>query len=74
MVGADAEVEPMGVPALKPRELTREEARALLDEQARQYFGIGADEFIARWDRGEFSDEDACPEAVGVAMLLPLAR
>jgi hypothetical protein len=33
---------------------------------------MGAEEFLRRWKRGEFSDEDACPEAQRVAMLLPV--
>lgn len=64
MAGAHAHVE----------EISPEEGWELLDSQAREYFGVGAAEFIRKWDAGEFDDEDACPEAVRVAMLIPLVR
>lgn len=38
--------------------LTYDEAMSELDAGAMHYFGIGADEFIRRWDRREFSGDD----------------
>ena len=58
-----------GVPV---EELSREEAQNLLDELARRYLNMSADEFIRRWDAGEFRDSDQ-PEVMGVAMLMPFA-
>ncbi|MBI4579705.1 MAG: hypothetical protein HY718_08390 [Planctomycetes bacterium] len=56
------------------RELTREQARALLDRQARRYLGMGGDEFVRKWDAGEFDDNPDRPEVMRVAMLLPFGR
>ncbi|MGH2534271.1 MAG: hypothetical protein ACRDJW_18535 [Thermomicrobiales bacterium] len=35
---------------------THEEGRALFDRQARTLMGMSGDEFIRRWDAGEFRD------------------
>lgn len=53
--------------------LTPEDGAALLERRARERFGIGADEFRKRWERGEL-DPDRDPGALEVAMLLPLGR
>ena len=50
--------------------LTQEEALALLDRQARRYLDMSGEEFIRRWQAGEFRDQDR-PEVMRVAMLLP---
>lgn len=55
-------------------ELSPEQGQALLDARARVYFGISGDEFVRKWNLGDFADEDACPEAIRVAMLIPLVR
>jgi hypothetical protein len=54
-------------------QLTPEEGAALLERRARERFGIGAEEFRRRWERGEL-DPDRDPGALEVAMLLPLGR
>lgn len=51
--------------------LTREEAEALFDENARYYLGISGEEFKRRWDGGEYADPDQYP-VMNVAFLLPL--
>jgi hypothetical protein len=51
-----------------------EEGRALLNEQARRYLGISGDEFVRKWDAGEFPDADRQPGVMRDAMLLPLVR
>ena len=51
--------------------LTPEDGAALLERRARERFGIGAEEFRTRWERGEL-DPDRDPGALEVAMLLPL--
>lgn len=54
--------------------MSYEEGRAVLDEQARRYLGVDGDEFVRRWDAGEFADADSRPGVMRVAMLLPLVR
>jgi hypothetical protein len=56
----------------KIRKLTKAQWKALVEKQAQSQLGISATEFEQRWKAGEFSDENACPEAVRVAMLLPV--
>ena len=54
-------------------ELTTAEGWAMLDDEARHYLGIDAQEFVRRWDAGEFEHPDR-PEVLRVAMLLPFVR
>jgi hypothetical protein len=60
------------------REPTDEEARELFDRSARHYLGISGDEFLCRWDAGEYDDPDDRtknpPEVMEVASLFPVAR
>jgi hypothetical protein len=59
-------------------EFSPEEGWDLLDRQARRYLKMDGEEFIARWDAGEFDDPDDrlrhAPEVMRVATLLPLVR
>lgn len=59
-------------------ELSREEGRYLLDRQARRYLGISGDEFIRRYDAGEYGDPDDRsknpPAVMRLVMLLPFVR
>lgn len=55
-------------------ELTREEGRAILDEQASRYLNMGGDAFIRAWDAGEFDQNPDRPEVMRVAMLIDLGR
>jgi hypothetical protein len=36
--------------------------------------GISGDEFLARWDRGEYEQEEERMAVTKVAMLIPFAR
>jgi len=54
-------------------EATRDEGVALLDRAARESLNISGDEFLARWDAGEYEDMDD-PAITRVAMLIPFAR
>lgn len=54
-------------------ELSRQEGRAMLDQAARDTLGISADEFLSKWDAGEYEDSDD-PAVTRVAMLIPFAR
>lgn len=59
--------------AVAPRhvnELSSEEAHAAFEEAAQHYLQMSGDEFLERWDAGEFADDD--PAVMPVAMLLPL--
>ena len=62
-VAADSEV----------RELTREEGRELFDKRARALFGITGEEFLGRWDAGEYREASDSKVAT-LAMLIPFAR
>jgi hypothetical protein len=51
-------------------ELTRDEAREMLDREAGRLLGVSGEEFVRRWYAGEYRDcED--PKITQVAMLLP---
>jgi hypothetical protein len=49
--------------------MTPEEAAALLDEEARRYFGISGEEFQRRFEAGELDVEE--PHVWEVALMLP---
>jgi hypothetical protein len=56
---------------------TPEEGRALFDYQARKQLGISGEEFLRRWDRGEYQPVPDTPEGwkVGrLVMLMPFVR
>jgi hypothetical protein len=55
------------------RELSAEEGAALFDKTARKLLGVSGDEFLDRWDRGEFDGDDRTA-VTKVAMLIPFAR
>lgn len=54
------------------RELTREEAREMFDQAAREHLNMSGVEFIRRWEAGEIEQPDR-PEVMRVYMLLPWA-
>ena len=53
-------------------ERTSEQTRELIDARARHYFGISGEEFVRRWNAGEYDDEGACPQAIRIGMLIPV--
>ena len=53
-------------------ELTDEESWALLEEAARRYLNMSADEFIRTWNARGFEPNTDRPEVMRVAMFLPL--
>lgn len=59
--------------AVEVVEATPEEGRALLDRAAREVLRISGDEFMAKWDAGEYEGSDD-PAITRVAMLIPFAR
>ncbi|WP_371598914.1 hypothetical protein [Streptomyces sp. NBC_00564] len=46
----------------------------ILDRAARRKLGISGEEFIARWDAGEYGGPEEHVKAEEVSMLLPFAR
>jgi hypothetical protein len=54
-------------------EATREEGRAMLDRAAREALNISGDEFLTKWDAGDYEDTDDMA-VTRVAMLIPFAR
>jgi hypothetical protein len=55
------------------RELTDEQSWELFDEAAQFYLDMSGEEFLQRWESGEFEDPDR-PEVMSVLMLLPFAQ
>ena len=53
--------------------ISPEEGWQILEEQAQLNLGMSADEFIRKWDAGEFENPDT-PAIISVYMLLPLVR
>lgn len=60
-------------PTVDVVEATPEEGRALLDRAAREVLNISGEEFLARYDAGEYEGSDD-PAITRVAMLIPFAR
>lgn len=59
------------------RILTPEEGRAQFDRAARRWMGIGGEEFIRRWDAGEYdaiADKDGHRHIMQLAGLIGFAR
>ncbi len=59
-------------------ELTEEEAREFFDRNTRHRLGISGEEFLRRWDAGEYDDPDDRsknpPEVMEVGFLISLIR
>lgn len=53
---------------------TSDEGRRIFDEAARHFLNLGGDEFIRRWDAGEFAGNVDQPDVMAVALLLPFVR
>jgi hypothetical protein len=60
-------------PTVDVVEATPEEGRAMLDRAAREVLNISGEEFLTRYDAGEYEDSDD-PAVTRVAMLIPFAR
>lgn len=55
------------------RELSEEEWWELLEENARRYLNMSADEFVNAWNEGKFHGKADNEAVLRVAFLLPLA-
>ncbi|WP_167539877.1 hypothetical protein [Dermacoccus nishinomiyaensis] len=53
--------------------MTTAEGRAMLDKSARKWLNMPGDTFLARWDAGEFADDDRFA-VQQVAGFIPFAR
>ncbi len=56
------------------KELTLKQGSALLDKQVRKYLHLSGDEFIKKWDAGEFDENPDRPEIMRLVMLIPFAK
>ena len=50
---------------------TDEEWAHVVDQAARHFLGISGEEFVRRWQAGEFAADADRPEVMSVASLLP---
>ncbi len=56
------------------RFVTPEEGMRIFDEEARRLLGISGEEFLRRWDAGEYLPEpDDHPGVMGLWLLMPFA-
>ena len=56
---------------------TPEEARAIFDARARYELGISGEEFLRRWDNGEYQpvpDDIECRKIARLSMMMSFAR
>lgn len=51
-------------------ELSVEQGREMFDRQARKTLGMSGEEFLQRWDAGEFTDPDQ-PDLIDLIFLIP---
>lgn len=59
---------------LKSFLVTPEEGMRMFDEEARRRLGISGEEFLRRWDAGEYLPEpDDHPGVMGLWLLMPFA-
>jgi hypothetical protein len=56
------------------QELSAEDGAALFDKTVRKLLGISGEEALARWDRGDYENEEERMAVTKVAMLIPFAR
>ncbi|HEX9701071.1 MAG TPA: hypothetical protein VGD06_16585 [Acidobacteriota bacterium] len=56
--------------------LSRADGRELFDRKAREWLGISGEEFVRRYDAGEYDGVDCStkPKLFRLLMLLPFAR
>jgi hypothetical protein len=54
--------------------LDQDEGRHLFDREAQRLLGISGDEFLRRWEAGEYDADPDRPEIMSLAMLIPFAQ
>jgi hypothetical protein len=55
-------------------EASSEEGWQILEDQAQRRLKMSAEEFVRKWDRGDFLNCSERPEVLHVAILLPFVR
>ena len=63
----------MAIAASPVEELTDEEAQALFDAHAHRYLGLSGEEFLAKYDAGEYEGLDE-PDVTHMVALIALVR
>jgi hypothetical protein len=61
----------------RPEVMSREDGRRFFDEQARALVGLSGDEFLRRWDAGDYADvadDPAHAPVMYLSMLIPFGR
>ena len=59
--------------AVEAQKINAEDSWAIFDDAARRLLHISAEEFVARWDAGDYAQDDDT-QAMRVAMLRPSGR
>jgi hypothetical protein len=56
--------------------MTTAEAREAFDRASQYFLNVSGDEFLRRWESGEFREDEAAdqPGIIDLIMLLPLVR
>lgn len=65
------------LPDRVPSVLSRDEAQAFFEREARRLAGVSGEDFLARWDAGEYRDLGDTPEGRRIAylaLLIPFGR
>lgn len=68
---------PLSEPKTDARILSPEEGRAFFDETCRAYLNMSGEEFLRRWDSGEYEDVEDIPEnndILYISMLMSFGR
>lgn len=75
-IDADIDDEDVELPTVV--ELTSDEGQVMFDDEARARLGISGDEFIRRWEAGEFPDCEYPgwnhSDIVSLVLMIPFAR
>lgn len=56
------------------REVSLVEGRAIFDRACRRQLGISGEEFLRRWDAGEYAEPEENVNAEFLGLLIPFAR
>ena len=59
---------------IEVRELDEREAKEYFDAEARALLGVTGEEFIRRWDAGEYAEDPRHSEIVQLEFMLPFVR
>lgn len=58
----------------KPRAVSREEARQMFEDEAQRLFGMSGDEWVRRYDAGEFDASFEDRKVLDMYFMLPWYR